>query len=61
MSAITERFLVCDECGEPYGVDSRFLSIKSHRENAKAEGWKFKGGKDYCNECVSSTEEKGKQ
>jgi hypothetical protein len=51
MSAVIERFIICDECGEPYGVDNRQYTIRQHREGAKMEGWKHRNGRDICPEC----------
>ena len=56
MSAITERFLLCDgdssECLESFGTDNRSRTIAKLRSDAKSEGWTTKSGKDYCPECV---------
>jgi len=46
-----ERFLICDGCGENYGVDNRGSTGASHRRHAANDGWTYRGGKDYCPEC----------
>lgn len=51
MSAVIERFIICDHCGENFGVDSRSMSISYHRRQAKKEGWTFRNNKDYCEQC----------
>jgi len=52
MSAITERFLICDGCGSTWGVDNRHKGIQQHRDDSKKEGWTRGGmGTDYCEEC----------
>lgn len=54
MSSVIERFLICDGCGENYGVDCRSDSIREHRRAAKSEGWiyKVRSGEDFCPKCV---------
>jgi hypothetical protein len=51
MAAIIERFIVCDGCGESYGVDVSNHTIERHRRDARADGWSCYGGKDYCPNC----------
>jgi hypothetical protein len=56
MSAVIERFLLCDghlspDCHESFGVDCRMLQIWQHRHEARGEGWLCRGKKDYCPEC----------
>ena len=53
MSAVIEKFLVCDGvgCDATYGVDMRHKAIDEHRKKAKAEGWTYNNGKDYCPTC----------
>ena len=51
MGVVVESFLVCDECGETYGVDTRQWPGKIHRAHARGEGWHYSRGKDYCPEC----------
>lgn len=54
MGAVIEKHIQCDgyNCNKST-VDMRnpILSIKVHRRFAKADGWIFINGKDYCNEC----------
>lgn len=51
MSAIIERFLICDGCHESFGVDDRHRTIEKQRIAAKSEGWIYIKGKDYCDVC----------
>ena len=34
MSIVIETFLVCDKCGENFGIDNRHQSGAAHRANA---------------------------
>ena len=54
MSLVVERFLVCDKCGENFGVDTRSHTAEQHRQTAKSNGWAFYCGADYCPECVKA-------
>jgi len=51
---MVERFLICDECGENYGVENRECTGVRHRRHAADDGWTYRGGKDYCPECSKS-------
>lgn len=52
MGLITEKFLLCDFCGESYGVDTRqFNTAKQLREDAHRNGWVFYNNHDYCADC----------
>lgn len=51
MGVVIERFLICDDCGVPYGLDERRLTISRHRRRAHEKGWITKGSKDYCPNC----------
>lgn len=53
MSIVIETFLICDGCGENFGVDDRMQTGKTHRLRAKAEGWKVYNGKDFCSDCIN--------
>lgn len=60
---VTESFLICDGCGETFGVDNRHKSGTQHRVDAKKEGWKLivrDGSKygDYCPECLIQNKHK---
>jgi hypothetical protein len=58
MSAVIEKFIICDSCGINYGVDNRQLSIAQHRKDAKAEGWavnRDRGCTDVCPSCITKT------
>ena len=49
---VTEKFLICDGCGENFGIDSREFTAKQHREAAREwQGWVYINGKDYCPNC----------
>lgn len=50
---ITERFLVCDNCGQTYGVDDRCMSFSWHRKGARECGWQCGRKWDYCEKCVA--------
>ena len=52
MAAIIEKFLVCDECGENFGVDFRDRTAREHRISAKLNDWVYRKGKDYCPKCA---------
>ena len=57
MSAVVERFIVCDysrtpECAGNFGVDHRSRSIAKHRRDARQMGWFYRNGKDYCPSCA---------
>lgn len=58
MSAVKETFLVCDQCGETFGVDNRNDTAARHRQEAKSLGWKYRNGKDYCLDCWNTRKEK---
>lgn len=57
MGLVVEKFLICDGCGEAFGVDNQQRSGAQHRKDAKQIGWKlivgdgYKYG-DYCQKCV---------
>ena len=51
MSIVIETFLVCDKCGENFGIDNRHQSGAAHRANAEQSGWILKGNKDICPNC----------
>lgn len=52
MSLVIEKFLLCDFCGESYGVDTRqFNTLKNLRQDSRQEGWIFYAGRDYCPMC----------
>lgn len=51
MSIVTEKFLICDRCGELFGIDNRRNSGCVHRRGAKEEGWVIRGHNDYCPNC----------
>lgn len=40
MATVIETFIICDDCGETFGVDNRNYTAKQHRENAAKDGWK---------------------
>jgi hypothetical protein len=54
MSVVIENFLVCDKCGNNFGVDTRGCrTVKKLRKDAIANGWKsrykkYQGILDYC-------------
>ena len=55
MSLIVEKFLTCDGCGDCYCADElRNDTAKVQRIEAKSDGWIYKRGKDYCEECKMS-------
>ena len=56
MSAVIEKFIVCDECGETFGVDSREQTITQTRQDAHEDGWITRGSKDYCEDCKKRRE-----
>jgi hypothetical protein len=51
---VIEKFLACDGCGEPFGVDMRceFQTVKLLRKDSKDSGWTFKDGEDFCDKCT---------
>jgi|GEM_PF-6411148 len=55
MSTVIETFLLCDgnngRCGRTFGVDNRNANATQHRIDAKANGWTYSGGLDYCDQC----------
>ena len=53
MTAIIEKFLQCDgkECRKTFGLSMRSMNIGYHRKQAKKEGWTYRKGKDYCENC----------
>jgi hypothetical protein len=55
MSLVIERFLICDGCGENFGVDNRHKTGGQHRIEAKRHGWGHyvSSGKnqDLCESC----------
>jgi hypothetical protein len=55
MSAVIERFIICDGCGENFGVDNRWKTISAHRQEAARNGWRLVGNKDYCPTCKSKS------
>lgn len=59
MSVVIETFLICDfrECGENFGVDNRNQNVKQQRIDAKANGWKYVSGKDFCPKCILKLKE----
>lgn len=53
MSAVVERFLICDCCYQNFGVDNRSSTLSQHRSAARKHGWiSTRRGKDYCEECT---------
>lgn len=60
MSVVIERFLICDNCGENFGVDYRNRTAKEQRSAAKYEGWRSSSGKDFCLECIENTDKSGR-
>ena len=51
MAIVKETFIVCDVCGENFGVDNRHLSRTEQRESASNNDWIYSGNKDYCPNC----------
>lgn len=51
MSSVIETFLLCDVCGQNFGVDNRERNVMEQREAAKRNGWIYSGNKDYCPGC----------
>lgn len=59
MSAVIEKFIVCNSCGTSFGVDNRDTTIAQHRKEAKKEGWiKIGSVSDYCPFCASNKPKK---
>lgn len=53
MSAVTEKYLVCDLCGSTTRDGNlTYPSIKALREDAVVSGWLRKEGKDICWDCT---------
>jgi hypothetical protein len=61
MSLVIEKFILCDFCGESYGVDDRSAcsAVRTIRSDAKRNGWIFYGGRDYCPSCAVDRGHKG--
>jgi hypothetical protein len=57
MSLVIETFLICDTCRTMFGFDSRHRTGTEHRIDAKEEGWRYSGNKDYCPRCVKKTKD----
>lgn len=51
MSLVIETFIICDVCGDSFGVDSRNNTGTKQRTTAKSNGWIYSGNKDYCPNC----------
>jgi len=60
MSLVVERFLMCDDCGETFGVDNRSFSTRMQRQSSKENGWHTNGTHDYCPECYKKRKEESK-
>ncbi len=60
MSFTNVVYLYCDgefgECelngGEAYSADGGYETIKVYKQDAKADGWIFRGNKAYCPSCA---------
>lgn len=47
---ITEIFIICDGCGQTFGVDNRDRTAAQQKKAAKDNGWAI-GKNDYCPNC----------
>ena len=52
MSAVIEKFIICDYCGDNFGVDFRNRTIAEQRKQAKNNGWSVQYRFDYCEQCT---------
>ena len=61
MTAIIERLIYCDGCGDnKNGDDRNYHTLKEMRKARKKEGWVHRGSKDDCPVCVGSHETGGR-
>jgi len=51
MSLVIETFVMCDSCGNNFGIDNRQRNGTQQRNAAKQHGWIYSGNKDLCNNC----------
>lgn len=51
MSLIIETHIICDSCGNDFGIDMRHLKGFLQRKSAKLQGWIYSGNKDLCPDC----------
>lgn len=46
-----QRILSCDRCVKKFGEQDPKRTATQHRKKAKASGWRYVKGKDYCPDC----------
>ena len=54
---VTRVHIICDGCGETYGVDLDYIPGTKLRKQYHSDGWIYSYNKDLCPGCRSKTKD----